>query len=245
MKRSSFVFILILFLYSDSFADRFYVSATALAGGDGASWETAFNFLQDALDKTKIDRDDEIWVTAGTYYPDDGASVIEGDRTATFRLKRTSTLYGGFDGTETSVDDRDLDSTITVLSGAISEDQALWSLHVCKVPNANLDGLTITNGNANGEISPDNEGGAVDASGTIIARNCHFIGNLAKIGGVAVGGTWTVSDSIFSDNQADTGGVASGGTWTVSDIYVLGQSGGLRRSILRRHLDRDRLFVFE
>ena len=43
-------------------ADRFYVDSSAAPGGDGASWDTAFNYLQDALDATVAGRGDEIWI---------------------------------------------------------------------------------------------------------------------------------------------------------------------------------------
>jgi hypothetical protein len=65
-----------------SYADRFYVSDDASPGGDGSSWGSAFQYVQDALDQTVAGRDDEVWIEAGTYYPDDGANVTEGDRTA-------------------------------------------------------------------------------------------------------------------------------------------------------------------
>ena len=52
---------------SISFAGRFYVSDDVGPGGDGSSWDTAFTFLQDALDQTVAGRGDEIWIEAGTY----------------------------------------------------------------------------------------------------------------------------------------------------------------------------------
>jgi hypothetical protein len=68
--------------FNTAFADRFYVSDDASPGGDGSSWGSAYQYLQDALDQTVAGRDDEVWIEAGTYYPDDGANVTEGDRTA-------------------------------------------------------------------------------------------------------------------------------------------------------------------
>lgn len=54
-----------------------HVSAAAAPGGDGTSWTSACRFLQDGLDLTAAG--DEVWVAAGTYYPDDGALVTTGD----------------------------------------------------------------------------------------------------------------------------------------------------------------------
>ena len=76
-----------------------YVNAAAAPAGDGTSWPTACRFLQDGLGLTVAG--DEVWVAAGTYYPDDGASVTTGDRVASFTLKQDVKLYGGFAGGET------------------------------------------------------------------------------------------------------------------------------------------------
>ena len=177
------------------------------------------------MNDAKNDDNDEVWVTAGTYYPDEGNGETDGDREAEFFIRRSNTVYGGFSGTESSLDERDIDTNVTILSGKISATKAEWSRHVTKIANATIDGITITGGNADGATSPDNEGGAIDACGTNVARNCTFIDNSAKIGGVAQGGTWTVTDCIFSNNEAtEQGGVASAGTWTVSGGTFSGNS---------------------
>ena len=50
-----------------------YVNSTAEIGGNGASWNTAFRYLQDALSLASTRPSAEIWVAKGTYFPDDGA----------------------------------------------------------------------------------------------------------------------------------------------------------------------------
>ena len=78
--------------------------------------------------------------------------MIEGDRTASFRIKDLVGLYGGFAGGETGTAERDWDSNLSILSGEIYEQKSFWSLHVCYVADGAtvlLDGLTITKGNAN------------------------------------------------------------------------------------------------
>lgn len=53
-----------------------YVDAGAVPGGDGLTWTTAFTNLQDALAEAQHCPDvTEIWVAAGTYYPDEGAAT--------------------------------------------------------------------------------------------------------------------------------------------------------------------------
>ncbi|MEZ4932208.1 MAG: hypothetical protein R2788_08835 [Saprospiraceae bacterium] len=48
-----------------------YVDANASGNNDGSSWTNAFNNLQDALSLANTSADvTQIWVAAGTYYPD-------------------------------------------------------------------------------------------------------------------------------------------------------------------------------
>ena len=231
-KLTRFVFIL-LCMHSAQ-ADRFYVDANASAGGNGQSWAAAFQFLQDALDQTVAGRGDEVWIAEGTYYPDDGASVTEGDRTASFVLKDGVSLYGGFQGNETELSQRDIATHESVLSGSISANQISWSLHVCTVgENASvaLHGLTVRDGNANGTPTNINDvGGAVYAASQttslIEVTNCLFTNNTAdKSAGVGWLGVWTVTGSTFSGNSSGVeGGVGSYGSWTVVDSTFSGNS---------------------
>ena len=96
-----------------------YVNSNATIGGNGNSWETAFKYLQDALDVTTSRNGDQVWIAQGTYYPDDGANVTEGDRFASFMIKDQVALYGGFIGNETELAQRDWESYPTILSGEI------------------------------------------------------------------------------------------------------------------------------
>ncbi len=70
-----------------------YVKEDAVEGGEGTSWTDAMYSLQDALFYSQSG--DEIWVAAGTYYPDYGDAVFEGDRFASFELKDGVSVYGG------------------------------------------------------------------------------------------------------------------------------------------------------
>ena len=81
----------------------YYVSPTAKGTGDGSSWDNATT-LSDALNN-KAQAGDQIWVLgfeqiteAGQLYtaPTDGFSVKSGVQ-----------LYGGFAGTEKSINDRE------------------------------------------------------------------------------------------------------------------------------------------
>lgn len=90
------------------------VDAAAPAGGDGRSWTTAFNDLQDALDAARAAAAPvEIWIARGTYRPDRGTQR----RDLAFDLPPAVTLIGGFASTETASTQRDPLANPTILSG--------------------------------------------------------------------------------------------------------------------------------
>ena len=79
-------------------ADTIYVDDDAPVGGDGLGWNTAYQFLQDAL--ANAVGGTEIRVAQGLYVPDqdETGNVTPGDRTATFQLINAVTIAGGFAG---------------------------------------------------------------------------------------------------------------------------------------------------
>jgi hypothetical protein len=99
------------------------VDETAPPGGDGLTWGTAFDDLQDALAYVKqLDGAiGEIWVSRGTYFP---SKPLPGPY-ATFQLLSGTTLYGGFAGGETDASQRDPGANVTILSGDIEDDDFL------------------------------------------------------------------------------------------------------------------------
>ena len=98
--------------------DIIAVDKDATGAQTGESWADAFTSIQDALD---IAVGAEIWVAEGVYYPDEGIGQTNGDRTATFQLKQGVTIYGGFDGTENLLEERDWVNNVTVLSGDLDQ----------------------------------------------------------------------------------------------------------------------------
>ncbi|MDD5326239.1 MAG: right-handed parallel beta-helix repeat-containing protein [Phycisphaerae bacterium] len=98
--------------------DVIYVDTDAPPEGDGSSWASALNSLQDGL--LVASSGDEIWVAEGTYKPDEGGTEVLNDREAAFELINGVGIYGGFVGTETSLEQRDWENNVTTLSGDIN-----------------------------------------------------------------------------------------------------------------------------
>jgi hypothetical protein len=91
---------LLLFVFFSSiqqaYSTRYYITTDGT--GTGTSWTDALNSVQTAIDMAV--EGDEIWVKTGTYTPD------ESDRTVAFTLSSGVKLYGGFGGSESSLEDR-------------------------------------------------------------------------------------------------------------------------------------------
>ena len=199
------------------------VDADAPPGGDGQSWLTAYNDLQDALDQAAGDPSvEELWVAQGVYLPDRGTA----DPLLSFVVHPSLDIYGGFAGNETQREQRDPSTRIVVLSGAIDPDNDVHTLQVVIVtvgsgPDTILDGLVITEGKAVGprQDGTDEGGGlfAINASPTV--RQCTLINNTAaRTGGGALAGGMLQTPHFFNCDfignhtavQATLGGAYSG-----------------------------------
>jgi uncharacterized repeat protein (TIGR01451 family) len=170
--------------------DIIYVDQDANGFNNGTSWLDAFTDLQDALNTPRTCGFEQIWVAQGTYLPTSSSDT--GARVISFELLDGIAIYGGFAGTESDPNQRDLTdpNNETILSGDIGTpvDQNDNSYHVVKcvdVNNAVLDGFTITAGNANGSVYTLYSGGGMycQDSNDQMVTNCTFIGNSAVVGG--------------------------------------------------------------
>lgn len=165
----------------------------ALADGanDGTSWENAYrgaNALTTAIALSV--NGDQIWVASGVYKPTTTAT-----RTISFNLKTGVGIYGGFAGDEMLLEERDIATNETILSGDLAGNDPVItdnSYHVVRGNSASataiLDGFTVTAGNANGTTAGDNDrggGGLFVSSSNGTIRNCTFIGNRCTFGGGA------------------------------------------------------------
>ena len=189
-----------------------YVSPSGI-GTDGCSWATAYITLQDALADPTLASGDQIWVAAGTYYPDQGSGQTNNDRASTFNLENGVSLYGGFAGTESLLSQRNVTANVTILSGDIDQvaGNANNAYHVVTgvgvVSTAVLDGFTITAGNANGG---DNYGGGMYlTSSSPTLRYLIFDSNAGGNGGGLAGfasSDATLTDVTFSNNSVSIHG---------------------------------------
>ncbi|WP_418637023.1 T9SS type A sorting domain-containing protein [Winogradskyella sp.] len=109
----------------------YYVNANASGNNDGSSWTDAFTSIEDALNNALLN--DEIWVSSGVYTPATAATVLRLDFE---NLK----IYGGFDGTELTLADRDLTKVFTdnatIISGDINGDDIEGDFTTNKTDNA-------------------------------------------------------------------------------------------------------------
>lgn len=196
------------------------VNAAAAPGGDGLSWATAFNTLQDGVAEAIRSRGDvqELWVAGGTYKPDKGTGL----RQMSFRLQNGLGIYGGFAGTETMRSQRDPIANPTILDGdigtiGVSSDN---SQHVVVAESVDataiLDGFTIRNGNADVETTffTNTGGGMRNLNGTPTVANCRFENNSAAWYGGGMyneGAGPSVSDCVFDSNTANPANFPGGG----------------------------------
>ena len=202
-----------------------FVDDTASSGGDGASWATAYPFLQDALAFASNPDNGvtEIHVGQGLYVPDRDEATPggTGDREATFQLVSGVALMGGYAGLgEPDPDDRDVTQHVTLLSGdlalddgpgfANNQENAFQVVTGSGVdPTAVLDGFTITAGNANAIHVVDNGAGMNNDGGSPTVMHCTFTGNSAGTNGGGMyntNGSPVVTGCLFLGNVAGFGG---------------------------------------
>jgi len=181
------------------------------ASGDCSSWSSACE-LRQALSIASPGV--QIWAAAGTYNP---LTSNPDPREATFQLKSGVTIYGGFAGTETSLEQRAPETNITLLSGDLAgDDEADFanntenSYHVVTGSGVDstavLDGFTIIGGNANGVYPYDEGSGVYNDKGSPMLNNLIISGNFALDGGGMMNENSaypTLTNVNFNQNTAD------------------------------------------
>jgi hypothetical protein len=127
MKKFIAGFFLLTALSISSVAQVIYVNHAAAGANNGSSWGNAYTSLSDAL--AVASPGTEIWVAAGTYYPEVAVDVnqdmILDSREKTFHIPNGVMLFGGFAGVEASKEERDWQANPTILSGDIDHNDIL------------------------------------------------------------------------------------------------------------------------
>lgn len=191
-----------------------FVDDDAVPPGSGASWSEAYPNLNDAFAMADLCPNvTEIWVAEGTYQP-----LPDNGRSATFTLRNGLSLYGGFEGNETSPTERKPGINLTVLSGEIGDATQVDNLyHVVTGSGTDstavLDGFVVTLGAANGSYPDDRGGGMYNVSGSPTVMNVIFEDNSASFGGAMsnfIGSDITLVNIVFDGNTAmNSGGAVS------------------------------------
>ncbi len=141
-----------------------------------------------------------------------------------FATLKTITLSGAQLGLTDTVEPITINAPAAGLM--ISGNHASRVFEIYQGASANLNGLTITGGNAGNYY-----GGGVYAGGTVTLANCVVTGNSAGPGGGGVdsytGGSVTLTNTTVSNNSSYNGGglfVGSGSSLTMMDCTVSGNT---------------------
>lgn len=143
--REIFSLIGFLFFALKSYSAIIYVNVNATGTNNGDSWTNAYTDLQTALSSAFVN--DDIWVATGTYKPTQTTT-----RTISFVMKNGVDIFGGFNGSETSITERDITANPTYLSGDIGAqgDNTDNTYKVVKIQNFTtsftFDGFRVVSG---------------------------------------------------------------------------------------------------
>ncbi|GAK95136.1 hypothetical protein JCM19298_913 [Nonlabens ulvanivorans] len=209
-----------------------YVNTSATGTGTGADWTNAYTNLRLALDNHP---GKDFWVAAGTYTIADG--TIAG-KSSSFIITDNTNVYGGFNGTESLLADRDPVANETIITGDQSNDDIATGLNesstdrsdniytVIKVAgdNITIDGITITGGHANGTIGDDRSGSAIKVTpgngNGLLVTNCTFKSNFSLAAGAfhvpltGSSATMIIDRCVFTKNVAQLAPVIYGSIQT-------------------------------
>lgn len=217
--------------------------------GNGSNWANATPSLSDALQAAKFNSSvTQIWVAKGTYYPvydaRDNTSLAckNTNRSNSFVLVNNVIVYGGFNGTETLLSQRDVVINKTILSGDIGtigfQDDNSYHVVVSagNIGTAELNGFSIINGrglqsgvaltSVNGVGVYFQHGAGINcAFSSPLISKCRFENNIVSNVGEGGGGAIyistnsnpVISDCSFRDNVA---GLSGGAIFTISQNNI-------------------------
>ena len=169
---------------------------------NGLTWSTAFRTIQAAIAVAQV-YGAEVWVAEGVY------DEHRANSTGSLVMQQGVNVYGGFAGTETTRDTRDLEAHVTTIDGSTARNGSAAYHVVLGANNATLDGFTITGGNATGTGNDMYGAGMFNSSVSPTVIHCIFTGNSANH---AAGGMQnshsspSITACTFTENTAGAGG---------------------------------------
>jgi hypothetical protein len=191
-----------------------YVDVNATGNNSGDSWANAMTSLDVALNNSESNTE-EIWVAEGTYTV---ASRANAYTVGIDNLK----IYGGFNGTETNISERDIRNHETILSGDVNNNDGSTSFidanrqenneHIVYVSGNNilLDGLTISGGIADSSSGNNSLGAGIFIEESVLdftLKNSNLRDNVNFSGGALY--YWPINTSTviienckFTNNTA-------------------------------------------
>lgn len=194
--------------------------------GLGQTWDTALAKVRHGIERCSCVVEEcgticEVWVAEGTY------KIYETAPDDTVQLVPSVELYGGFNGTEVTRDQRDWQTNETILFGQGEpppDEEAVYHV-VTALGDGLLDGFTITRG-----VASQGYGGGmlVDGYSPTIA-NCNVFHNGAELGGglaIMGDGAPLVTGCTFEDNTNGAVFVADSAAPEIRDCRILENIGG-------------------
>ncbi|TSK07132.1 MAG: right-handed parallel beta-helix repeat-containing protein [Geobacter sp.] len=219
------------------------VDLNARPGGDGKSWATAFDSLQAAFPQNlpPWSEEYEVWIRHGTYH-----------LPAELHVTGSPRIYGGFDGKEVELSQRDWKKHKAVIDGdnlfrGIVKEQSFTRLVVDGVEITRCLGGAIVETSISGRLNvsncklTDNRGGAVSIhEGFFLIKNCEFTGNVSSNDGSAISGGDTngsIEGCSFTRNMSAGSGGAINCFYLgrILNCAFIGNSAGLNGGAIWMH----------
>lgn len=173
---------------------RGYVKLGATGASDGTSWTDAYTDFQTAINAAI--NGDSIFVAQATYLPASGTSFV---------MKEGVKIFGGFVGTETAFNQRDLANKATLQGNG---SRVITNDNNGLTPAAVLDGFIVTGGGGN------KGGGMYNAYSSPTIRNCIFTNNVVSASGAGMlneNASPAITNCVFSKNATTSRTTSWGG----------------------------------
>lgn len=187
-----------------------YVKWNSTGRQNGKTWKTAYHSVITGMAAARVG--DEVWVAQGTY------------AVQPLALKQGVGLYGGFNGTETTRDQRDFNQYFSILDGKMQQETVLAANGLTE--KTVIDGFVITNGIGEYDVYGNYHGAGILCWGSPTITHNYITGNSGEWGGgIYVGpdaAPLIAYNSIVGNSAYAGAGIcsASGGAPTITNNYI-------------------------